>query len=886
MLNRLFAYVIGLLSRRRANAEADDELAFHVEHETAANVARGMSRAEARRVALRDLGGLTQTAESIRGVRMVWIDSLWRDVRYAVRTLRRTPAFTLSVLATLALVIGANGAAFSLADAILLRPLPYPQPERLASVAWHTQSSTSNTFGGAVDGSVWEGIRDTVAALDVAAAHAGRDRINFNTDDTAAFVVQARVSAGYFHVIGVAPLVGRAFTVDEDRPGGAPVVVLSHDFRTRAFQTDASIVGRTLFLRGEAYQVVGVMPPGFAPMGPPADLFTPLRPSRRGEGGGNNYHVTARLRDGYTWSDADGQLRNVEHDLLSSNETSGVTRRLATRPLQDALAAGARTPIQMLVGAGILVLLIACVNLAALLLARGDARRQEIAARLALGSSRAAIIRQLAMESLLLGVAGGALGIVVAHGCLAMLQTLGDDIFTQWAAATIDVRVVVVTGAISILTAVVFGFAPAVTASRVDVRAALSSGGSRAIAGGASRWGRRLLIATEVALSVVLLVVAGLFARTLANLDGLDPGFNPSGLVTTSVSLQDARYASAERVNQLFDVSLDALMRTPAVESAAVSLGLPYSTLLNSGFRFADRLDNQLVSNFMYITPAFFDTLGIPLRSGRTFTPADSVGQPPVVIVNDAFVRYVAGDEDPTGRHLRFNNHDWRVVGIVGDVQTRGSGPSFQGMVRGPIEAPPIVFFPAAQLSDAFAPIAHQWFMPSWTVRLSAAVNAEVVFRRAIDEADALLPLTPVMRLSDLRAEAAAFQRLLLTLIGAFAAVALLLAAIGIYGLIAQTILERTREIGIRMALGATSSGTIRRVTMSGVTVAGVGIVAGMALAYGATRFVVSLLWGVDRHDPLTFAAIAALLLVVAALASVLPALRIVRINPAKILRG
>lgn len=885
MLTRLIAYLRGMAGRRRANDESGDELRFHLEHEIEANLARGMSAAEARRVALRDLGGLAQTTEAVREVRVLWLDVLWRDVGHAVRSLRRTAAFTVSVLATLALVIGANSAVFSLADAILLRPLPYPQPDRLARVSWLTPTG----FGAAVNGREWEAIRDGSTALDVAVVSSGRERVNFNTDDTAAFVVQARVGTGYFRVLGIAPFMGREFTADEDQSGGAPVVVLSHEFWTRALHSDPSVVGRTVFLRGEAYQVVGVTPRDFVPTGITADVFTPLRPSRTGEGGGANYTVVARLRVGRTWPEAEGELTNAGEPLLPPDQLpAGVTRRLSAQSLRDALTADVRAPIQMLVGAGLMVLLIACVNIAALVVARGSGRKKELATRLALGSSRAAVVRQLLVESLILGVAGGVLGLAAAHACLAALQALGGDIFTQWTGVRIDGRVVAATGVVSVITALVFGLIPALSASRIDVSAAMTESGSRGIAGGARHWGRRVLIATEVALCVVLLVVTGLFVRTLVNLGDLDPGFDTRNVTATSVSLQDARYATADDVNRLFDASLAELDRTPGVESAAVSLGLPYSRLLNYPFRFADRPaeGNQVVANFMYVTPRFFDTLRIPLRSGRGFTTTDRDGQPPVVVVNEAFVRFIADGENPMGRYLSWGNRDWQIVGVAGNVQTLNSGVAYQGMVRGPIEAPPIVFFPAGQMNDAFAQLVHRWFSPHWLVRAPGPANAEVVLRQAIGSADALLPLTPAQRIEDAQTAATSFQRLMLTLIGAFAAVALLLAVIGIYGLIAQTVQERSREFGIRLALGATAAGTIRGVALSGLGITAVGVVAGTALALGATRLVASFLWGVDQHDPPTFVAIALLLLVVAAVASLLPALRIVRIDPAQTLRG
>jgi predicted permease len=428
----------------------------------------------------------------------------------------------------------------------------------------------------------------------------------------------------------------------------------------------------------------------------------------------------------------------------------------------------------------------------------------------------------------------------------------------------------------------------ALVSSRLDVNGALVDNGSRSIAGGTHRWGRRVLIGVEVALSAVLLVVTGLFLRTMAGLNRLDPGFDPSHLSATSVSLQDARYQSADAINRLFTESLTALERTPGVEAATVSLDLPYSRLLNDGVRFADAPASSpaRMANFMYVTPTFFDTLKIPIRAGRAFTPDDRSGHPPVVIVNDAFVRYLAGGADVIRRRLRIEGNDLTVVGVVGDMRTRSSGIPVPGMPRGPLEAPPIVFLPAAQVSDGFFRLVHQWFAPYWTVRTAAGVNADAALRAAIAAADPRLPIAATQHLTDVQADATAFQRFMLLLVGAFAGIALLLAAIGIYGVIAQSVLDRTRELGVRLALGATLGGTIRRVIWSGVALVIAGMAAGGALAWIATRLIASLLWGVTPHDPLTFIAAGGLLLLVAIASSLIPALRILRLDPAKILRS
>jgi hypothetical protein len=354
------------------------------------------------------------------------------------------------------------------------------------------------------------------------------------------------------------------------------------------------------------------------------------------------------------------------------------------------------------------------------------------------------------------------------------------------------------------------------------------------------------------------------------------------------VSLQDARYQSADAINRLFTESLTVLERTPGVEAATVSLELPYSRLLNDGVRFADAPASSPtpMANFTYVTPAFFHTLKIPIRAGRVFTRDDRTGHPPVVVVNDAFVRYLAGGANVIGRELRIDGDDLTIAGVVGDVRTRSSGIFVPGMPQGPLEAPPIVFLPAAQVSDGFMRLVHQWFAPYWTVRTRDGIDADAALRAAISAADPRLPIAATQRLTDVQADATAFQRFMLWLVGAFAGIALLLASIGIYGVIAQSVLDRAREFGVRLALGATLGGTIRRVIWSGVALVAAGMAAGGALAWMATRLIASLLWGVTPHDPLTFAAVAGVLLLVAIASSLVPALRILRLDPAKILRS
>jgi predicted permease len=823
--------------------------------------------------------------------RLPLLDLIGRDVRYAIRVLRRTPAFTFTAIATLALAIGANTAVFSVADAILLRPLPYPHPERLAYVLSESQGPKGHDIDDSQDGTSWEALRDNATSVDVAmtASGFGHD-VNLVVNNAAVSVGQARVSAGYFRVLGVALFAGREFTRDEDRPGGPAVAVLSYPLWQRLFHSDRSTIGQTITLRGEAYEVVGIMPDGFQNPGENADVWTPARPSRTGEGGGTNYGVIARLRDGHTWSEAYGELaRTGNASFRARGIKDDVSVWFTLKPMQDELVDGVRQPIEMLAGAVAMVLLIACVNLAALLLSRGGSRAKEIATRMALGSGRTAVIRQLMAESAVLGLSGGALGLLVGYLGLEGLKTLGGDTFHEWTRVTLDARTLAATAGLSILTSLLFGFVPAFQASRLDLNAALTSGGSRSIAGGSRNWVRRVLVASQVALGVVLLVVTGLLVRTFVNLQQLDPGFDPTNLVTTSVSLQDARYKTAARINQFFDATLAELQRTSGVQSASVSLELPYKRLLNNGFVFDDEApdpNRYPIANFMYVSPRFFDTFRIPPRGGRVFGDGDTVGGEQVAVVNDTFVKVWAKGVSPIGRYLGKGPTKRKIIGVVGDVQVSDSGFRVSGMTRGPLMTSPLVFLPASQTSDGFFQMVHTWFTPVFSIRTNGSINAEAAFQHAIGAADPLLPLGKVRSMSAVQAAATARQRLLMTLVSVLAGAALLLAAIGIHGLIAHAIAERTREFGIRLALGATARQTMRAVVLSGVTLSVVGAILGGGLSVLAVRLVdASFLYRVDRQDPATYVGVAAFLLIVATVASVLPALRILRLDPATTLR-
>jgi predicted permease len=687
-------------------------------------------------------------------------------------------------------------------------------------------------------------------------------------------------------VLGVPLQIGRELSPDEDRAGGPRAAVISDALWRTTFHADPAVLGSAMTLRGEPYQVVGVAAPGF--IGPiEADVWTALMPSTSGEGANPNYASIARVASGATLAQATAELRAISSaDLMKSGEPRGGQRDqwLEPRNLQASLVEGQRVALSVLGAAVALVLLIACINIAALLLARGGERRKELATRMALGSGRGAVIRQLLVESLLLAIAGGAVGLALGVSALHALQSLAGDIFTDWQHVTIDARIVAITAGVSVATSLVFGLVPAWQASRINVQQGLLEGGSRSIAGSSRSWLRRSLVVAEVALGVVLLVCAALLIRTFAALNDLDHGRLDLDRVTTaSVSLEDARYTSADRITALFDRSLERLAVTPGVESAAVTLELPFARLLNMG----GRLDGDTAGRMMtlsYVTPGFTDTFGLPVVRGRALSPADGAAAAKVVLVNESFARLYSPEREILGRHVRVASETREIVGVIPDVPQRQSFFT-DGMVRGPIATLPSVYAPASQLDDSFFALVHQWFQPVWSVRAASGVDVARALRESIGGVDRGLPVAAVRPLSAAKADALALQRMMMMLVGATAAAALLLAALGLHGLIAHTIAERRREFGIRLALGATYAQSIRAIASSGLVLSLAGAALGAVLAVPAVRVVSTFLWGVAPTDIATYAGVVGFFALVATASSVLPALKILRLDPAATLR-
>jgi predicted permease len=805
-----------------------------------------------------------------------WIEPLGRDLRYAGRVLRKSPGFAAIAIATLALGIGANTAVFSVVDAVLLRPLPYPQPERLSSVVTYGNGGMDNSE----DGRTWELMRDHASHLDCAVFSDLPAEVNFSARGQVRYVRQQRVGAGFFRVLGVKPLYGREFTKAEDSVGGPAVAVLSYEVWKSVLNGDESAIDHTVVLRGEPNIVVGVMPASFSTAGR-AEVWTPLRPSTSGEGEGANYGIVTRLRPGVTWARAESQVRSLGEIRRQEMSPRRADFRLSLVSFQRGLNDEVRLPLLVIWIAVGMVLLIACVNIASLLVARATGRSREMATRMALGGGRAVVFRQLLTESLLLAALGGVAGVAFGYLGLRALQTLALDTLSLWQTVQLDGRVLLVASAIALTSCVLFGLYPAWQSTRTDIRAGLAEGGGRAVAGGRSRWSRRVLVVAEVTLSVALLIEAGLLMRSFLYLRGMRPGFDANRVVTATVSMQDARYQTSAQVNRLFDKSLERIRELPGVEAAAVSLALPYQRPLQTEFTLpgAQEFHGMMMS---YVTPQYFQALRIPLRAGRIFSAADGPQSTKVTIVNETFAKKYFPRQNPLGSRILQGGGSVEIVGVAGDVPVKEGFGAF-----GPLSVLPQAFIPVTQISDGFVHVVHVWFSPSWIVRTAAPPRAVMAgMQKAMKSVDPLLPFSSFRGIADLKSSALGGQRLETSLMGAMAVLALLLAAIGIYGLTAHSVAERTRELGIRMAMGATTRQAISLVTLPGVALAGIGCAFGCMLALGVARLMRHLIWGVSPSDAWTFIGVPCLFLLVAAAASMLPAWRITRWNPASTLRN
>jgi predicted permease len=811
------------------------------------------------------------------------METLRQNLKFAVRQLGRNPGFTLTVVLTLALSIGANTAIFSIVNALMLKSLPYAHPDRMGTIFERITGSDPSDQMANLDGQEWEGLRDNVPSLISAVSSGIASGVNLqaNTTESGAqiqYLHAARISAHYLDVLGIQPLAGRNFSETEDMPHGPKTAILSYALWRTTFGADRNLIGQAIHLKGDPYTVIGVLPEGATtPLN--ADVYTALQPSREGEGGGSNFEVITRLRDGATWQQADAEINRAfaarTAGFLKRNPGTQVT--FYSVPLQKGRTAELRPKALALMLAAGFILLIACANLAGVALVRMLRRTPEIVTRLALGASHGQIQKQLWVENMLLALLGGVAGVGVGFAALRGLLSLLPQDFLPVTSVPLDARVLGFTLGISLLTSLLFGMLPALAVRKVDLRSSMAT---RAGAGGDRLGLRQWLIGGEITLTVVLLAGSGLLIRTLIHLETLPPGFNPHGVMTAKASLDDARYRDPAAFNKLVENSIAAMERIPGVKSAAMGLTLPYERALNDSMSLDNGPDagQEVGADVVYVSPGYFNALEIPLLQGRDFTSSDGAATQPVAIVNRTFARKFFPGVDPVGRSF---NKGVLIVGVVSDVQlSSGLNPV------APIQSEETVYIPAAQVNAKLLPLVHMWFQPSWIVRTAApVVGLTGQMQRALASADPGLPFSGFYSMSDLLAKTLATQRIEVALLGAMAALALLLSAVGIFALVSNMVVEKTREIGIRIALGSSVRQAMVHVGTPGVRASVIGLVVGLILCAGALRTMRSVLYGIGVYDAPTIVGVVLTLVAITFLATTVPTLRIARIEPAKTLR-
>jgi putative ABC transport system permease protein len=803
-----------------------------------------------------------------------------QHLRFAMRQLWRNPGFTMTVILTLALAIGANTAIFSLVNVLMLKSLPYSHAERMGTIYTRITGSRPSDERHKLNGEQWELLRDNVPSLILAVSSPRTSGANLQAGSQVQYLRAGRISAHYLDVLAVQPVIGRNFSEDEDRPHGPRAAILSYNLWRNTFSSNPYILGQAILLKGEPYPVIGVLPDGATtPLS--ADLYTALQPSRGGEGGGTNFESIVRLRDGANWQEANAEinrawsLRSQRYEL-ENNPGAKVT--YYSVPLQTGETARLRPPVLALMLAAGFILLIACANLAGLTLVRMMRRTSEVATRLALGASRWQIQKQFWIENLLLALVGGAVGIGVGFLALRGLLLLLPEHFLPVARVPLDGRVMGFTLAASLLTSVLFGMLPALASRSVDLRSSMAS---RTVTRGGSVRLRQTLIAGEVALTVVLLTASGLLVRTLVHLETLPSGFNPTGVLTAKASLDDARFHDPAAFRKLLDESTAAMRQIPGVQHASVGLSLPYErSLITGGIAISDgeEAGQKVMADEVYTTPDYFAALQIPVLAGRSFTESDGPDTQRVGIVNHMFVRKFFHGASPIGRYL---DKDTMIVGVVEDV---AMAPGIDPVA--PLTSEETMYVPAAQMEARQLSLLHVWFQPSWIVRTSGPMEGLTAqMQRALASADPNLPFSGFYSMRDLLAKTLATQRVEVALLSAMAALALLLSAVGIFALVANMVAQRTREIGIRMALGSTVGQAMVQIGRSAAGASVLGLFLGLVLCAGALRVMRSVLYGVGVYDAPTLASVVLTLVLVTLLATTLPTLKIAKIDPANTLR-
>ena len=869
-------------ARKKWEQDASDELRFHIEQQTGANIAAGMAPDEARREAALQFGAVEGVKEDCREQRRgFWLETIAADARYAFRMMRKNPGFAAIAILTLALGIGANTAIFSVVYAVLLKPLPYADPSQLVLV---TEAKPQE--GVELTGTSYPNFEDWRAQNNVFSELAADQAHDLTvTGRGEPFVVNTTVvTPEIFALLEAQPLLGRTFVPGDGKRGAAPVVILSENIWRSRFGADPKIVGSSVSLDKRSFTILGIMRSGFrAPtLSRNQDIWIPLVDdplfgtwmARRG---GHWARVIGRLKPGVSMAQAEADMEAIAGRLGKDfpEENAGWTIRV--QPLQKAMVGDVKPALLVLIGAVALVLLIACANIANLLLARATSRAKEMSVRIALGAGRGRIVRQLLTESAALGLLGGAAGILVAYWGVQSLRSFLPAEMAQMKAIRVDGWVLAFALFLSVAASLVFGLAPALFAAGSDLQKTLREGAGRGGASGSRQKARSILAAAEIAVAMVLLVGAGLLVRSFISLTAVSPGFRTERLMKAEVSLPQFEYSTPAQWNAFANDLLARIQAEPGMRDSAIAIPLPLADgNVNLGFEIegvaAAPSTNTRAADYVAASPEYFRVMGVPLLRGREFSRADVASTPRVAIISEAMARTYFPNEDPIGRRIIFGfppdgDAPREIVGIVGDVRDVGLRQ----------EPAAMMYVPYAQ-----APFWGAVVVTRSSLSLSSFADA---VRRDANAIDKDLPVTDIAAMPDVVNASVAQPRFQTVLLGLFGALALILAAVGIYGVISFSVAQRTHEMGIRMSLGAQPAQVLRLVMGQGARMALVGIALGAAAALGLTRLMRSLLFGVSAADPLTFAAVAILLVAVALAACYVPARRAMRVDPMTALR-
>ena len=822
------------------------------------------------------------------------MDTLIADLKQAVRMLVKSPGFTLIAVMALALGIGANTAIFSVVNTVLLKPLPYPESERIMRIGRKFKTGV----GYSISIPKFMAWKNNQAFESMAAYDFSGPGMNLGNKDRAEQVKAIHVSQDFFRVFGVSPVFGRTFAPEEDRPGGMRVAVLGYGLWKSRFGGAMSQIGASVVLNGDPYVVIGVLPATFFP-DPPADIFLPLQADPNSANQGHYLSVAGKLRPGFTAQQAQAQMKVIFEQFQRANPNGlNGEEGVAVVSAQEVAVGDIKPALLILLGAVGFVLLIACANVANLLLARAAGRQREMAIRSALGAGRWRVIRQLLTESLVLSVVGGVAGFVLsAIGVQALLAFMPPDIprlstsdGAVLAIPMMDWGVMSFTLVVALATGLIFGLFPAWQIARTNVNHVLKEASSRSGTGMRQNRLRGALVVAETALALVLLIGAALMVQTFTQLKNVNPGFDAHNLLTMKSSLAGVRYGTTAQVDTLARQVVQRVEALPGVEAASMTMLLPVEGSVDLPFLIPGhplKKGEQFSGdeNWTFVTPHYFDVFKIRLLRGRLFTESDTGTSSKVVIINEAIAKKYWGKEDPIGRQMEiggkvmgpeFEEPPRQVVGIVSTVRQANLNTPDQG----------VMYVPQAQVVNGLTVLANKVVPMSWTIRTKVApLSLGTAVQREIGAVDGQVSVSKIRTMEQVIGEQVSRQSFNMLLLSIFAGIALLLAAIGIYGLMSYTVEQRTQEMGIRMALGAGQGAMIRMVVMQGMRLTLIGVATGLAAAYGLTRLLAKLLFGVQASDAATFAGVAAILTAVALVATYIPARRATRVDPLHALR-